>query len=353
MRFFITGETPVKPMAGTAMPRRPGNLLPMSLTPELAKAFLREVEEADHVWIGTHLNPDGDALGSALAMSMFLDALGKSNEVLCNNAPPYNLEFLPGVDRVLQTPKQDSARLGIWLDLDSPERLGKVRPYLESCPRTVLVDHHVPHHTPGDVRIVDTSAPATALILFDILKMVGATITPEIATCLLAGIITDTGSFRFPNTTPHALTASAELLALGGDIVEIGIEVFQRKQLPAVRLLGICIRNMRIEFDGRLAWSSLSQSDFHEADAGEEHTEGLVNELLSIDSVEIATLIRESAPGKVRASLRSREEHDVALVAREFGGGGHRNAAGCTFDMGLDAAERALVGALRRCLESS
>jgi phosphoesterase RecJ-like protein len=325
----------------------------MSVTPETAKAFLREVEAHEHVLIGTHLNPDGDALGSALALSLFLDSIGKSNEVLCNNFAPYNLEFLPGVDRVRQAPLRADGALGIMLDLDSWERLGKVRPFIEACERTVVIDHHVPHEAPGDLRIVDTSSPATALILCDLLKMCSAEITPHMATCLLAGIITDTGSFRFPNTTPHSLTVAADLLARGGDIVRIGEEVYQKKQLPAVRLLGICIRDMRLECDQRLAWSALRQEAFVEASAGEEHTEGLVNELLSVSTVQIAALIREPGPRKVRASLRSRGDFDVAAVAREFNGGGHRNAAGCTFETSVEEAEQALVAALRRCLESS
>lgn len=328
----------------------------MSVTPEMAKAFLREVEAFDHVLIGTHLNPDGDALGSALAMSLFFDSMGKSNEVLCNNPAPYNLEFLPGVFRVRQTPEIDPSSkpcLGIMLDLDSSDRLGRVRPYFDACAHTIVVDHHVPHEAPGNLRIVDTTSPATALILYDLLRECNATVTPEIATCLLAGIITDTGSFRFPNTTPHSLTVSADLLAKGGDIVRIGEEVYQKKQLPAVRLLGVCIQRMHLEENGRLAWSALGQADFLAADASEEHTEGLVNELLSVQSVQIAALIREPGPKKVRASLRSRGDVDVSLVARQFGGGGHKNAAGCTFETTLEEAERDLVAALRTCLASS
>lgn len=325
----------------------------MSVTPEMAKAFMREVEAHEHVYIGTHLNPDGDALGSALAASLFLDQLGKSNEVLCNNLAPYNLEFLPGVERVKQAPSGQPATLGIMLDLDSLDRLGRVGPYFEACPRQIVIDHHVPHQAPGDLRIVDTGSPATALILFDLLKMCAAKFTPEMATNLIAGIITDTGSFRFPNTTPHSLTVAAELLALGGDIVKVGEEVYQKKELPAVRLLGVAIRNMRLAQSDRLAWAALPHAAFVEAGAGEEHTEGLVNELLSITTVQIAAVIREPIRAKVRASLRSRGPFDVSAVARQFGGGGHVNAAGCTFEIPLEQAEQDLVAALRRCLESS
>lgn len=324
----------------------------MSVTPGIAKDFLREVEAADRIYIGTHLNPDGDAIGSALAVALFLDALGRPNEVLCNDLPSYNLRFLPSVDRVRLAP-EGPASLAILVDLDSSSRLGKIRPFVETCPRMIVIDHHVPHEAPGDLRIVDTASPATAAILYDLFKASLAEITPDIATCLLAGIITDTGSFRFSNTTPHSLTISADLLARGGNIVRIGEEVFQKKQLPAVRLLGRCIAKMKLALGDRLAWSALSHRDFEESGATEEHTEGLANELLSVDTVQVAALIREPLPGKVRASLRSRGDFDVASVARQFGGGGHKNAAGCTFDTSLEEAERALVSALESCLASS
>lgn len=314
--------------------------------------FLQTVDAASSVLVGTHLNPDGDALGSALAMSLFLDQRGKANEVVCNNLAPYNLEFLPSVDRLKLEPTS-THDLGILLDLDSLERLGRVRGHFERCSKLIVIDHHIPHQKPGDLRIVDTHAPATALILARLLEACGARIDPEIATCLLAGIVTDTGSFRYRNTTPESLEVASRLLSHGGDIVRISEEVYQRRPLTSVRLLGKTLDNLRLAQDDRLAWSTLSLRDFQESGAGEEHTEGLVNELLSIHTVKIAALIREPKPGKVRASIRSRDQIDVAAAARSFGGGGHKNAAGCTFDVSLEEAERRLVEALRTCLASS
>ncbi|HRF59220.1 MAG TPA: bifunctional oligoribonuclease/PAP phosphatase NrnA [Fimbriimonadaceae bacterium] len=325
----------------------------MLVTPELALAFRAEVEAASSIIVGTHLNPDGDALGSALAMSHFLDDLGKPHQVFCNNPAPYNLRFLPGAGRVQLEGTVPPGTLGIVLDLDALHRLGRVRPLFEQCKRLIVVDHHVPHEKPGDLRIIDPESPATALILTDLLLACHAVIRPEIATCLLAGIVTDTGSFRFPNTTPHALTRCADLLACGGDIVRIGEELYQKKPLPAVKLLGTVLHKMRLELDAQIGWATLSTRDYAAAHATEEHTEGLVNEILSVDSVRIAALIREPQPGKVRASIRSRGEVDVTTVARVFGGGGHRNAAGCTFEVSLEEAERGLVREMERCLASS
>lgn len=315
-------------------------------------AFRDELASASTVLIGTHLNPDGDALGSALAMGMYLDAIGLRCEVLCHHSAPRNLRFLPGVNRVRQEPKEEKYDLGIILDLDSMDRLGRTEPFFASCSRLIVIDHHIPHDAPGDVRIVDTSAPATAVILTRLLIALGAKVTPDMATCLLTGIVTDTGSYRFRNTTPEALAASAYLLERGGDLEKISEEIFQSKPLSAVRLLGHTLEMMRLECEDQIAWSVLSNDDFAVAQASDEDTEGFVNEMLFITSVQIAALLREPKRGRVRCSLRSRGDYDVAEVARYFGGGGHRNAAGCTLDMPLEEAEAQLVARLKACLAS-
>ena len=308
---------------------------------------------ASSVLIGTHLNPDGDALGSALAVSHYLDSRGIRNEVLCHHPAPRNLRFLPGVGRIRQMPVEEKHDLGIIVDLDSTERLGDTAEYFRGCQRLIVIDHHIPHEKPGDVRIIDVSSAATAAILTRLLRTAGAKFTPDISTCLLTGIVTDTGSFRYRNTNPEALSAASFLLEHGGDINLVSEEIFQRKPLSSQRLLGHVLETMHLELDGQIAWSAVSLADFDWAQAKDEDTEGFVNELLFIESVRIATLFREPKPGKIRASLRSRGTLDVAAVARVFGGGGHKNAAGCTFDGSMEEAQQAVVKELKKCLASS
>jgi phosphoesterase RecJ-like protein len=325
-------------------------LTPTSL--QLARAFEAEIGNASSVRIGTHLNPDGDALGSALALAMYLERKGLDVEVLCHHPAPRNLRFLPGVGKVRQAPKEEKCDLAIMVDLESRDRLGDVRDDILEAPRLIVIDHHVPHEEPGDLRIVDVGASATALIIARLLLDLGAEITADMATNLLTGIVTDTGSFRFRNTTPEALSTSAILLERGADLARVNEEVFQRKPLASTMLLGHMLDGMRLECGNRIAVGVLSKGDFERAMATDEDTEGFVNEMLSIDSVEIAAILREPKPGRIRCSLRSRAEHDVATVAREFGGGGHRNAAGCTLDMDVHEAEETLVRRLRACLAS-
>jgi len=324
----------------------------MSITKEMAPAFLKEIEGAKNVIIGTHLNPDGDALGSALAMSLYLDGIGVQNEVVCHHSAPDNLKFLPKVSSVNLEPSRHDYDLGIICDLDAMDRLGRSEPAFHACPRLIVIDHHLPHEQPGDIRIVDSSEPATALLITKLLIEIKANITPDISTCLLTGIVTDTGSFRFRNTTPDALGLSAYLLEQGADMNLISEEIFQSKPLASVRMLGHALETMHLESDNRFAWSSLTHMDFEANDAKDEDTEGIVNEMLFITSVQIAALIREPKPGMIRCSFRSRAQYDVAEAARDFGGGGHKNAAGCTFHLPLKEAEELVVRRLKACLES-
>ena len=315
--------------------------------------FRQAIDSASLIVIGTHLNPDGDALGSALALSHYLDSIGKPNEVLCHHPAPRNLLFLPGVDRVRQVPTKVGHDFAVMLDLDSIDRLGSPAAFITPVPNLAVIDHHVPHEAPGNIRIVDVESPATALILTRVLDRMDAEITPDIATCLLTGIVTDTGCFRYRNTTPSALSASAFLIEKGGNLELINEEVFQRKPLAGSRLLGHVLETMKFTCDDRIAWAKISVEDFESTQAEDTDTEGFVNELLFIESVQIAAIMRETKPERIRVSLRSRGNHDVAAVAREFGGGGHVNAAGCNFETSLEEAERALVERMTKCLDCS
>jgi phosphoesterase RecJ-like protein len=260
---------------------------------------------------------------------------------------------LPGVGRVRQAPKEEKHDLGIIVDLDATDRLGTTEPYFAACETTIVVDHHVPHQAPGNIRIVDTGAAATAAILTKLFLAIEANITPAMATCLLTGIVTDTGSFRFRNTTAESFVLAGHLLACGADINQISEEIFQSKPAAAARLLGMVLERMHLEADDRIAWSTIHLIDFEHTGSRDEDTEGFVNELLSIESVQIAVLARETKPNVIRVSLRSRRGFDVAEVARQFGGGGHKNAAGCTLDGEIEPAVKILVERLKQCLASS
>ncbi|MBL8047703.1 MAG: bifunctional oligoribonuclease/PAP phosphatase NrnA [Chthonomonas sp.] len=325
----------------------------MNDLPLLAEEFRARLESASSVLVVSHLNPDGDAIGSSLAVSFYLDQLGIKHEVLNQNESPLNLRWMPGIDR-LKTETRRKHEVAVVLDLNTFDRLGRVHDAVMATDSILLVDHHVPQDEIGDLRIVDQTAPATALILYRLFKQLGAEFTPKLATALLTGVVTDTGSFRFRNTTPEALTMAADLLAHGGELNRINEEVFGKRTLEGVLLMRKALDNMQLLRDNRLAMSVLRAEDFASIGAIENNTEGLVNELLSIDTAQIAVLLRQPSPErKVRASVRSREPFDVATALRPLGGGGHRNAAGVTFEVDIDTAEEQLVEVLSACLAAS
>lgn len=294
--------------------------------------LLAELRGAGHVLVGTHQNPDGDALGSALGFSFLLDKLGVSHEVLCHHSAPKNLRFLPGIERLSTEWSGHKADLAVVLDLEAMDRLGSLREAFEAVDRLVVIDHHVPHKSPGTLRIVDTSSPATAAILCSLFLDFDVEICPEAAECLLTGIVTDTGSFRFPNTTPQALALAGRLMELGASLARVSEEVYLRKEEAAIRVMALAVSRMQTAHSGRLAWTVLSKEMMESVGAGDEHTEGIVNELLSLETVEIAAFFREGLHGRYKGSLRSRGGLDVASAAQAFGGGGHKNAAGLTLE---------------------
>jgi len=312
-----------------------------------ANQLLKLVTQARDVLIGTHLNPDGDAIGSALAVSLWLDSLGIQNEVLCNNLPPGYLQFLPGSGRVRLVPVRSGHDLGIIVDLDSLDRLGSCRPFFENVPHLALIDHHIPHEMPGELRIVDVTAPATASILADVIP----TIDADIALCLLTGLVTDTGGFRFPNTSARSLHQAARLVESGANLSKVMSECYLNRDEPALHLLGLALTNMKLDCENRLAWVVMRPEWFFELGALEEHTEGIVNEILSIRSVQVAFVLRAGKHGKVKGSLRSKGTIDVAQVAQNIGGGGHKNASGITIEGTLDSAEAIVVKALKGALK--
>ncbi len=322
---------------------------------EDAKELLAHLGKANRVLIGTHLNPDGDAIGSALAVSLMLEQLGIANDVVCHNLPPGYLSFLPGSDRVRTSPPRHDYDLAMVLDLDALDRLGSCRASFESVPFLILIDHHQPHEMPGNLRIVDPSAPATASILLHLFLAIESldsrfSVNSEIAECLLTGLVTDTGSFRYPNASASSLRQAAWLVDKGATLSKVTDEVYLNRDEQAIFLLREALNQMKIGCQGQLAWAVLTPEMFQKVSALEEHAEGIVNELLSNKNVKASFVLRSGKFGKVKGSLRSKGDLDVSKVAQSIGGGGHKNASGVTIEGTLQDAEAIVVKALSEAL---
>lgn len=298
--------------------------------------------------LACHVNPDGDALGSLLGLALALIPLGKTVTCLSEDGVPDILRFLPGSEMVRRKTDADTFDLALVLDSGELSRVGDtVQPLVARARRIIDIDHHVTAGAFGDIRVLDSRAASTAEIVYALLQTLNAPITPEIATCLFTGIITDTGSFRFQNVTPNTFRVAALLLEAGAPPAHISENVFDNRTFAATRLLGHALSSLTQTANGQIVWAHITAADFQSTGATDQDTEGVVNFVRGVRGVEVGLLFREMGDGKIRVSLRSRETVNVAEVAAGFGGGGHRMASGCTLELPLLDAEKAVVEAVQ------
>ena len=324
-------------------------LLPASLA-EAADA----IRGSKSIILACHVNPDGDALGSMLGLALSLIPLSKDVVCLSEDGVPDILRFLPGSDLIRRTTDVPAFDLALVLDSGELARVGEtIRPLLTRARTVVDIDHHVTAGAFGDVRVLDSGAASTAEIVYALLETLAVPITPDVATCLFTGIITDTGSFRFQNVTPNTLRVAAKLLEAGAPPAYVSENVFENRTFSATRLLGHALSSLTQTPDGRVLWAHITCEDFLALGATDQDTEGVVSYVRGVRNAEVGILFREMGGGKVRVSLRSRETVNVAEVAAQFGGGGHRMASGCTVEAPLAEAERAVVEAVVLALEGS
>ncbi len=305
---------------------------------------------ANKIVLATHVNPDGDTLGSALALAHALDGMGKEVTVLSHDGVPEIYQWMPGQERVERDTKRRDFDLAVVCDTGAIDRIGRVRPAIESAPVSVNIDHHVAEGNFGQIRLVDSKSSATGEIIYALLKSMAVEIDKDIANCLLCAIITDTGSFRFMNVTPNTFEIAARLMKAGACPAEISELVFENRSFGSVKLLGRALDSLQVSTDGQVAWAHIRASDFAELGATDEETEGIVNHVRAVRGARVGVLFREIPGKKVRISLRSRDGYDVNRVANAFGGGGHKLAAGCSLDPPLDQVESQVLAEVLRWL---
>jgi bifunctional oligoribonuclease and PAP phosphatase NrnA len=324
--------------------------VPPALTYDELPRALDALRSAENIVIACHINPDGDTIGSMVALALGLEQLGKRPTLLSSDGIPQTLTFLPGLARIQTETDARNFDLAVVVDAGEMARVGKSRAAVESAPVLLDIDHHVTPGPFGTINLLDARAAATGEIIYDVLTHLGVTFTPEIAQCLLCALLTDTGSFRYMNVTPRTMALAGALIEQGGSPTEIAEEVFEKRTYAMQKLLGRAMESLQRTPDGRIVWAHVTQADFDEFGATDADTEGIVGAVRAVRDAEVALFFREMASGKLRVSLRAHDPHDVASVAQLFGGGGHRLAAGCTLNGPLADAERVLVNAVQDAL---
>lgn len=319
------------------------------MSPESSIAALIEAFRSyPRFLITSHARPDGDAIGSVLAMSELLTQLGAECRVVLLDEIPAIYRSLPGIDTIVHVAdvrdiEPDLSVPAVLLECDGIPRTG-----LQGLEGRFLVniDHHASGREFGNVNWIDECACAVAEMVYRIAVAAKVTITPSMATCLYTAILSDTGSFTYPSTTSDTFAVAHDLAEHGANPSQIARDIYFSNPESKIRLLGAALSNLHI--DGPLAWSWITANDMDRAGAGAEDCEGVVNYLISIAGVESAVFLREvPSADQYRLSIRSKGKIDVAQIAESFGGGGHRSASGCTLDGPLTVATERILSQLR------
>jgi bifunctional oligoribonuclease and PAP phosphatase NrnA len=314
----------------------------------MLKQVLQSIAGRERFLLTSHVRPDGDAVGSALACAQILRTLGKKADVVLSDGLPYIYRPLPYSDEVMQgSAINGHYETAIILECDS---LARTRLDGLESKFIINIDHHLSGKPFGHVNWIDPEACATAEMIYRLGREAGVKITKEIATCLYTAVMTDTGSFRFAGTTDRTFTLAGELVRYGADPVRCAQDVYFANPTSKMRLLGSALATLRRE--GNLVWMHVTRAQIDDCGAFDEDAEGLVNYAISIAGVQVAAFLREMPDKRYRVSLRSKGAINVAAIAEAFGGGGHYNASGCSLDAPLAVAIERILAQVRARLAS-
>ncbi|MDD3410894.1 MAG: bifunctional oligoribonuclease/PAP phosphatase NrnA [Eubacteriales bacterium] len=316
---------------------------------ELQKA----IEQARSVLLFCHVSPDGDTIGSALALKMLLERLQKRVSLVLDGVVPENLFFLPdcyGIRPYAQAAEtlEPGAEgvLALAVDVSSVERMGQGRVLFEKAGATAQIDHHETNPAYAQINLIDGDAPATAVLVFRLFEAMGLPIQREEAVCLYTALSTDTGNFVYQSTNAEAFRMMAKLMEAGLPLANYSRLLFRRKARPHVALLGKALPTLRFLCGGEVAGMQVTRSVMDEVGATNEHADGIVDYAIDTSGVRLAYFAREAGDGRIKFSLRALAPYRVDQAAELFGGGGHQLAAGCTLAGPMEEAVRKVEEAL-------
>jgi len=313
--------------------------------------IISTLKESDNVVILPHISADGDAIGSCLALSAALNKLGKKTKVLLEEEAPYIYTFMPGIEAAevytTSTTRFDAA---VALDTGDLGRLGFRKSVFESARITINIDHHNLNSEFGFYNYVDSKASAVGEIIYQLIKLMGLELDKEISTCLYVAIATDTGGFRFSNTTSLTHSIAADLINNGVSVAEVSLNVFDSTSLEKVKLTAAAIDSMELFEKGKVAFMSVSDEIIKQNGAKDEDCDGIINTARSIRNVEVAAMLRQWRNGEIKVNLRSNSYVDVSAIASLYSGGGHKKAAGYIVKGSMETVKKRLLEDIREVL---
>ena len=307
--------------------------------------ILEEINKAEKIVIITHENPDGDAIGSSLAMKLALKQLGKDADVIIPEFPK-TFEFLPGINEVKKESNIEEYDLAIALDCASIKLLNGFAKYFDRAKTKILIDHHSSNTMFADYNYVNQDAPACAQLLLVVFSYFNIDVTKEIGTCILAGIITDTGGFRYDGVTADTFRFVAELCEKGIKVSQVYSQVYANKTKAKFELHRIALDRLEFLESGKIAFTYITKADEEQVEAKNGDYDGIVENGRDVEGVEVSVFLRETAKG-IKVSLRSKDYVNASEVAMMFGGGGHLRAAGCTIQGNIEQVKSQIINRVK------
>ena len=317
------------------------------------KYFCDGLKKKKSFLLASHVNPEGDAVGSVIAMESILNRLGKKTKIVCEDNFPERLHCLryQGDWNVYKTIRGKKLSFDALVIADCPtlERIGKVKDLLHPDTAIFNIDHHISNTRFGQYNYVKPQAAACGEVIYEIVKQLKLKITPDEARALYVSLSTDTGSFKYSNTGVRAHRIAAELIRTGIDVDRINEELYATYSLNKIQLYSRLLGKVQTSFGGKVAWVAMSRADLKDSGATYEDTEGFIDFLKYLREVKVAFFLSEmQRENEVKVSFRSKEHYDVNQIATAFGGGGHKKASGCTMNMNLADAVQAILAEIQK-----
>jgi bifunctional oligoribonuclease and PAP phosphatase NrnA len=326
--------------------------LPADVDANLVRA-IEVIEGASSVGLACHIAPDGDALGSLLALALALEAKGMPIQPTWDGTPvelPTQYDFLPGAHLLVQTNDFRPPDVALAVDCATAERLGRLEDRMKKAKMLLNLDHHVSNTKFGKVNVVDEKASSSAELVLHLLSRMGAEITPDIATCLYVGLVTDTGRFGYASVTPRTHAIAAFLIQRGVKVDDVAQKLYESYRFTYLKILGRAAERATLESDPAFVLSYLSQADLKEIGVSMDDTDDVIDTLRAVREADVTCLLKERADGAWKGSFRSKGSTDVGAIAKQLGGGGHTLAAGFELHTSFEEAVATVKKALKQAM---
>jgi len=305
----------------------------------MIESILQLIQQSQTFLVASHENPDGDAIGSTLALANMLREMGKDVVAYNHDRAPLEYAFLPGYATVIDK-SEDSVVFDAGFVLDAGELKRAGGWIKDRCRKLVNIDHHPCSEDFGDIYYVDTEACATGVLIYRVLQAAGHTLSLDVATCIYTAILSDTGSFRYSNANPEAFQVAGEMIKVGVDPWSIASGLYESQEKERLTLLAMALPSLQVSACGRYASLAVTLDMYDKSGAREEHTDRFINYPRSIRGVEVAIFFRQLDQKSFKVGFRSKGNIDVGALARAMHGGGHHNAAGATVDGSLETVQK-------------